>query len=186
VDNEGGGLIALEHLYSLGHRDIAIIRGPKTLFDSSPRWKGIRSFAQSRRLELDTKLIVELDDSRDPMSGFEGGHRLVSDLLKRRRKFSAVLAFDDMSALGAIRALVKAGVRVPEQCSVIGFDDIAPASICTPPLTTVRQPMELMGSQAVHILLEGLRASQETRDWKAQHRKLAPELVVRESTGPAG
>jgi LacI family transcriptional regulator len=117
------------------------------------------------------------------MSGFNFGFKLVGDLLKRRQAFSAVLAFDDMSALGAIRALAKAGVRVPEQCSVIGFDDIAPASMCTPALTTVRQPMEAMGSLSVGILLEEAEAMQRSRDFSAVHRKVAPELVVRESTG---
>ncbi len=185
VDNEAGGAAAMEHLYSLGHRQIAVIRGPKPLSDSAPRWKGIRTFAQARGLDLPARLIVDLPESRDPMSGFNYGFKLVGDLLKRRQAFSAVLAFDDMSALGAIRALAKAGLRVPEQCSVIGFDDIAHASLCTPALTTVRQPMEAMGSLSVGILLEGMEAMQRTRDFSAVHRKVAPELVVRESTGRA-
>ena len=182
VDNEAGGAAAMEYIYKLGHRQIAVIRGPKTLSDTGPRWKGIRSFAQARGLELNPKLIVDLPESRDPMSGFEGGCRLVEDLLKSRRSFSAVLAFDDMSALGAVRALAKAGRRVPEQCSIVGFDDVPPASLCTPALTTVRQPMEAMGSTSVSILLEAIDAMQKTRDFSALHRKVAPELVVREST----
>ncbi len=185
VDNETGGSAAMEHLYSLGHRQIAVIRGPKALSDTAPRWKGIRSFAQARGLELNSRLIVDLPESRDPMSGFEGGCRLVADLLKSRRSFSAVLAFDDMSALGALRALFRAGRRVPEHCSVVGFDDISPAGICTPALTTVRQPMEAMGSAAVGIVLEAIDAVHKTRDFSALHRKMAPELVVRESTSRA-
>jgi LacI family transcriptional regulator len=184
VDNEAGGQLALEHLHSLGHREIAFIRGPKALTDSAPRWKGIRKFAETKGLKLDARLIVDLPESRDPMSGFEGGYKLTLELLKRKHPFTAVLAFDDMSALGALRALAKAQVRVPEQCSVIGFDDTLPASICTPPLTTVRQPMEPMGALAVTVLLEGIAAVQETRDFRAVHRKVAPELVVRESTAP--
>ena len=73
VDNEAGAHAAIEHLYSLGHRKIAFIRGPKTLSDSAPRWKGIRSFAQAKGLELDSKLIVDLPESGDPMSGFDAG-----------------------------------------------------------------------------------------------------------------
>jgi LacI family transcriptional regulator len=184
VDNEAGGAAAMEHLYSLGHRQIAVIRGPKALSDSAPRWKGIRTFAHARGLELDPRLTVDLPESRDPMSGFENGLKLVGDLLTSRRKFSAVLAFDDLSALGAVRALAKVGIRVPEQCSVIGFDDTPPASLCTPPLTTVRQPMESMGSTAVGILLEAVDAVQKPRDFSAVHRKATPELVVRESTCP--
>jgi len=180
VDNERGGALSLEHLYALGHRDIAIIRGPKTLSDSLPRWQGIREFARSKRLEIDPQLVVQLPESHDPMSGFEYGQKLIADLIKRKKDFSAVLAFDDMSALGAMRALMHAGIEVPRSCSVIGFDDIAPAALCTPPLTTIRQPMEAMGALAVNILLESLSSARDSAP--ATHRRVAPELVVREST----
>ena len=182
VDNELGGYLALEHLYSLGHRKIAFIRGPKALTDTSPRWRGIRSCARSCGLELDPRLILELPESRDPMSSFEAGLKLTEELIKRRRPFTAVLAFDDMSAFGAIRALNKAGIRVPDQCSVIGFDDVAASALCTPSLTTVRQPMEAMGASSVGIVVDGINAVLEKREIAASHRKVAPELVVREST----
>ncbi len=182
VDNELGAHVALEHLYSLGHRKIAFIRGPKTLADSAPRWKGVRSFAQTSELELDAKLIVDLPESRDPISGFEDGYKLTEELIKRKRPFTAIMAFDDMTAFGAIRALAKAGIRVPEHCSVLGFDDVAPSALYTPSLTTVRQPMEVMGTMAVSIVVEGIAALLEKRELGAVHRKVAPELVVREST----
>ena len=182
VDNELGAYAAVEHLYSLGHRKIAFIRGPKTLTDSAPRWKGVRSFAKARGLELDPRLVVDLPESRDPMSSFETGYKLTEDMLKAKRPFTALMAFDDMTAFGAIRALTRAGLRVPEQCSVIGFDDIAASSLCTPPLTTIRQPMEAMGAMAASIVLEGINAMVEKRDLPAAHRKLAPELAVRDST----
>jgi len=182
VDNEVGGQIALEHLHSLGHRKIAIIRGPKVLTDSSPRWKGIRNFAKDAGLELDPRLIVEMPESRDPLSSFELGSKLTEDLLRQKRPFTALLAFDDMSAFGAIRALTHAGIRVPDQCSVIGFDDVATSALYTPSLTTVRQPMETMGASAVGLVLDGINAVLEKREMTASHRKVAPELVVREST----
>ncbi len=182
VDNEVGGRIGLEHLLSLGHRKIAFIRGPKTLADSLPRWKGVRIAAQAAGLELDPELIIELPKSRDPLSGFEGGYKLTEQLLARRRPFTALMAFDDITAFGAIRALAKAGIRVPEHCSVIGFDDVPPAALYSPPLTTVRQPMEAMGSFAVNIVVEGINSALEKREFTASHRKLTPELVVREST----
>jgi len=182
VDNEVGGQIALEHLHSLGHRKIAIIRGPKVLTDSSPRWKGIRNFAKEAGLELDPRLIVEMPESRDPLSSFELGSKLTEDLLRQKRPFTALLAFDDMSAFGAIRALTHAGIRVPDQCSVIGFDDVATSALYTPSLTTVRQPMETMGASAVGVVLDGINAVLEKREMTATHRKVAPELVVREST----
>jgi LacI family transcriptional regulator len=87
-----------------------------------------------------------------------------------------------MSAFGAIRALNRAGVRVPEQCSVIGFDDVATSALYTPSLTTVRQPMEAMGASAVGIVVDGINGVLEKRELSASHRKVAPELVVREST----
>jgi len=182
VDNEVGAHMAVEHLYSLGHRKIAFIRGPKALTDSSPRWKGIRSFAKTSGLELDQHLILDLPESRDPISSFEAGFKLTEELIKQKRPFTAVMAFDDMTAFGTIRALAKAGVRVPEQCSVIGFDDVATCAIYTPALTTIRQPLEAMGTGAVSIVVDGINAVQEKRETTALHRKVAPELVVREST----
>ena len=182
VDNEVGGYIALEHLHSLGHRRIAFIRGPKALTDSSPRWRGIRKFARSCGLEIDPRLVTDLPESRDPLSSFEAGQKLTEDLIKRKRPFTALLAFDDMSAFGAVRALMRAGLHVPEHCSVIGFDDVAASALCTPPLTTVRQPMEAMGASAVGIVVDGINAVLEKREFGATHCKVVPELVVREST----
>jgi LacI family transcriptional regulator len=186
VDNEVGGHLALEHLHSLGHRKIAIIRGPKSLTDSSPRWRGIRNFAKEAGLELDARLIVDMPESSDPISSFESGYKLTEQLLHQKRSFTAMLAFDDMSAFGAIRALSRAGIRVPEQCSVIGFDDVATSAIYTPSLTTVRQPMETMGASAVGVVLEGINAVLEKREVTPSHRKVTPELVVRESTRGLG
>ena len=182
VDNELGARLALEHLYQLGHRKIAFIRGPKMLIDSAPRWRGIQKFAQSAGLEIDPVLIQQLPESLDPTSSFESGFRIAEELLQRRKKFTALMAFDDLSALGAIRALTKAGVKVPEQCSVTGFDDVAPSLLSAPSLTTVRQPMEAMGGLAVNIVMEGINASLEKREWTIANHKMSPELVIRDST----
>ena len=182
VDNEAGSHLAMEHIYSLGHRKIAFIRGPKTLADSAPRWRGVRFFARSVGLEIDPTLVVDLPDSLDPNSGYEGGFKLTEELLKRKKRFTAAVAFDDMTAFGAIRGLARAGLKVPEDCSVIGFDDVIPAGLSVPSLTTVRQPMEALGSAAVEIVMEGINAVLEERELAAVHRKLTPELVVREST----
>jgi LacI family transcriptional regulator len=182
VDNEAGGRLALEHLYKLGHRKIAFVRGPKMLIDSAPRWKGIQKFAHSVGCEIDSSLVMQLPDSLDPNSGFEGGFRLTEELLQRKKKFTALMAFDDLTAMGAIRALTKAGMKVPEHCSVAGFDDVALSAMSVPSLTTVRQPLETMGNLAVNVILEGITASQEKRDWTISHQRTSPELVIREST----
>ena len=185
VDNEAGGRLALEHLYQLGHRRIAFIRGPKMLIDSAPRWKGIQRFAHAAGLEIEQSLVLQLPDAFDPNSGFEGGYRFTEELLQKKKKFSAVMAFDDMTALGVIRALNKAGVKVPEQCSVVGFDDVALSALSAPSLTTVRQPLEAMGNMAVNIVMEGINAGLEKREWSIARHKMNPELVIRDSTRAA-
>jgi LacI family transcriptional regulator len=182
VDNEAGGRLALEHLYQLGHRRIAIIRGPKRLIDSAPRWRGIQKFAQSVKLEIDPGLTLQLPEVWDATASFEHGYRLTEELLQKKKKFTALLAFDDLTALGAIRALAKAGVSVPEHCSVIGFDDVAISGLSAPSLTTVRQPLETMGSTAVNIVMEAIKSRHENRDAGVVAQKLHPELVIRDST----
>lgn len=182
VDNEGGGRLALEHLYQLGHRRIGFIRGPKRLIDSAPRWRGVQKFAQSVKLEIDPSLVVQLPDVFDANESFEHGYRLTEELLQKKKKFTALMAFDDLTALGAIRALAKAGLSVPEDCSVIGFDDVAISGLSAPSLTTVRQPLETMGGAAVNIVMEAIKSGHENRDWGVVAHKLHPELVIRDST----
>ncbi len=182
VDNELGAHSAIEHLFELGHRDIAFLRGPKHITDTAPRWKGIRNFAKAHSLQIQSDLVLDLPESSNPLSSFEAGCTLTEELLQKKRQFTALMAFDDMTAFGAIRALANRGINVPGQCSVIGFDDIAHASVLTPALTTVRQPMGEMGKMAVSIVAEGINALQEHRKLSAVHRKLLPQLVVRRST----
>jgi DNA-binding LacI/PurR family transcriptional regulator len=182
VDNEGGAALALEHLYRLGHREIAFLRGPKTLASSGQRWKGVRNFAQSVGLRLDAKRIAELPESLDPNSSFDAAAQLTTELLRRSKPFTALVAYDDLTALGALRALKNKGLRVPEDCSVIGFDDVAQASLSVPSLSTVRQPMEAMGSMSVEMILEAVKAVNQKREVSIVRRKIPAELVVREST----
>ena len=182
VDNEAGASMALEHLYRLGHRDIAFLRGPKALSSSGQRWKGIRAFAQKVGLPLPAKRIAELPESLDPNSSFEAGVQLTTELLRQGEPFTALMAYDDVTALGALRALKKKGLRVPEDCSVIGFDDVAQASLSVPSLTTVRQPMEAMGSISAGFVLEAIKAVDQKKNVPVVRRKIAAELVVREST----
>jgi LacI family transcriptional regulator len=186
VDNEAGAKAALEHLHSLGHRKIAFVRGPKAVVDSGERWAGIESAAKGLRIALDPRLIVDLPESQEPMAGFEWGSKLTTELVDRKRPFTALVAFDDMTAFGAIRALSRAGIRVPDQCSVVGFDDVPAAALYSPSLTTVRQPMQSMGSAAVEILLAELRAAREHAKLPQRTHTAVPELVLRESTSAVG
>jgi LacI family transcriptional regulator len=180
VDNEGGARLGIEHLFKLGHRKIAFIRGPKFIADSGQRWQGIRFFARSAGLKINSKLVAELPN--DPDHAYDMAYRLTEEFIRKGPPFTALMAYDDITALGAMRALVKSGIRVPDQCSVIGFDDTAPAALSLPALTTIRQPMETMGSAAVETITNAINASLERLEFPPTHRRLPPELVVREST----
>ena len=182
VDNETGGALAMRHLCDLGHRQIAVIRGPEQLFDSQPRWTGVQRAADECGVRLDPRLVFQLPNEVDPASGFEGGVRLAGQMLASGRPFTAVLAFDDLTALGVIRGLSEAGLRVPRDCSVLGFDDVLLSAMATPGITTIRQPLREMGWLAARYSLEALEQREHfTRD-RRQLCLLAPELVVRAST----
>lgn len=181
TDHNAGTQQALEHLYRLGHRKIAFIRGPRLIVDSEHQWSGICSFATSAGLELDPRLVVTLTD---PFSSYEGGFERTKELLALKLSFTALVAFDDMTAFGAIRALISSGLRVPLDCSVIGFDDIPAAAFYNPALTSVREHMETLASMGAEILMEAIRAPRKNTTASPVHRKVKPELIVRESTAP--
>lgn len=182
VDNEAGGALAMRHLLKLGHRHIAVIRGPKAMCDSEPRWAGIRREAAQAGVEIEPRLVFELPGQADPASGFEGGLKFARQMLKSGARFTAVLAFDDMTALGVVRGLTEAGVRVPEDCSVMGFDDVLPAEVATPAVSTVRQPLREMGREAAETVLEAIRKKSGSGSRVKLHLT-EPELVARKSTG---
>ncbi len=182
VDNAAGAYAALDHLYQLGHRKIAFIRGPESLHDSVNRWRGIDKFAVEHGLDLDPKLIRQLPEMLDANSGFDGGIELTAELIRSRRKFTALMAFDDLTALGALRALAQAGVRVPEDCSVIGFDGVPPAAFSTPAMTTICQPMEEMGAIGTEWVLKSIEKDEEVSLTTPVLKLLTPAVVIRDST----
>jgi LacI family transcriptional regulator len=182
VDNAAGAYAALDHLYQLGHRKIAFIRGPKSLHDSVNRWRGIEQFTAEHGLALDPKLIRQLPEMLEANSGFDGGVELTAELIRSRRKFTALMAFDDLTALGALRALMQAGVRVPEDCSVIGFDGVPPAAFSTPAITTICQPMEEMGTMGTEWVLRSIEKDEESSSATPVLKLLPPSIVVRDST----
>lgn len=182
VDNATGAYQALEHLYQLGHRKIAFIRGPESLHDNVNRWRGIEQFSTSHGWPVNPKLVRQLPEIRDAASGFDGGIALTRDLLRSRRKFTALMAFDDLTALGALRALKDAGVQVPEDCSVIGFDGVPPAALSTPAITTICQPMEEMGTIGTEWILKSLEKDESNVGNNPDLKLLPPSLLVRDST----
>ncbi len=184
VDNEAGGALAMRHLHQLGHRKIAVIRGPEELFDSEPRWAGARRAAEEVGIRLDPRLVLQLPSMVDPTSGFQGGLSCVRQMLASGLKFTAIAAFDDLTALGAVRGLTEAGLRVPEDCSVLGFDDVLPAEVATPGITTIRQPLREMGLLAARWTLDALEQREKSAKRPAPRLEMSPpELVVRTSSG---
>lgn len=188
LDHHKAVEIALKHLFDLGHRRIAFMRGPKAIPDSDYRWQSIQEVAGEIGLRIDSALVVRIDASgwssktgQHPMAP-EIGFKPMKSLLETTRDFTAVFCFNDIAAIGALRALKDAGLRVPEDVSVVGFDDIQSAAYSTPSLTTVRQPLFEMGRRGAKILLD--RIANREADY-ASEIVMAPELIVRESTGPA-
>jgi LacI family transcriptional regulator len=178
LDHHRAAVLGLLHLKNLCHEHIAFMKGQPTSSDSRDRWEAICQVADAIGLRIDPALVVELEgDDSTPMVGYPFAQRL----LARGKPFTALFAYNDISAIGAIRAFQEQKLRVPEDVSVMGFDDIPGAALQSPSLTTVRQPLNRMGQVAAEILLERIEGKQEYPPEIA----IEPELIVRESTGKA-
>jgi LacI family transcriptional regulator len=176
LDHELGAKLALHHLYKLGHREIVYIKGQSFSTDTELRWQATLKFAQQLGLAVEPRRTIELImDSSSPSISYP----LIRKLLKKDKDFTAILCFNDISAIGSIRALYDAGLKVPEDVSVLGFDDIQSASFHMPSLTTIRQPLQQMGSAGAASLLQQLAGEHPPHILRVE-----PELIVRESTGP--
>jgi LacI family transcriptional regulator len=176
LDHDRGAELALRHLYDLGHRRIACMRGPAVIVDSEFRWIGIERASRSLGLTLDPELCIQLTDGQStPKLGYEA----VQKLLAKGKEFTAIFCFNDMSAIGAMSAIRDHGLSVPGDISIIGFDDILSASYQAPKLTTVRQPLREMGREGARMLLQQIKFP--GREYPAEIL-MQPELVVREST----
>ncbi len=169
--------LALKHLIGLGHRKIAVIKGQAFSSDTELRWKSIRETAVRLKTPIDAGLVVQLEgDSPSP----ETGYLATKKLLASGVKFTALFAFNDVSATGAIRALRESGLSVPEDISVIGFDDVHAAAFHNPALTTIRQPLYQMGRLAAQHLLR--RIAKGSQFPYPELVTVEPELVIRQST----
>jgi len=178
LDHKHAAEIALQHLFDLGHTRIACIRGQSFSADSFDRWQANRDVAAKLGINIPPELTVQLTTD-DPSP--EQGYCLTRDLLANHRDFTALCAYNDVSAIGAIRAIREAGLQVPEDISVIGFDDIRDAAYHVPSITTVRQPLRTMGGIAAQILIDRI----ERRKEYSSRIAIEPVLVIRESTGHA-
>jgi DNA-binding LacI/PurR family transcriptional regulator len=175
LDHARGAAMAMEHLLGLGHRKIAYIAGPRGLELSRQRIGAYRTALREAGLDVDPRLVLGGDFTE------VGGSAAAEQLLASRIAFTAVFAANDLSAIGAIRALRTHGRRVPEDVSVIGFDDIHLAGYVTPALTTIRQPTYAMGRRAAELLIDAIEGAGSLTP---QTVLFQPELVVRESTAP--
>ena len=179
LNHQRAAELAISYLAGLGHSRIAYIKGQSFSSDTAPRWAAILETTTRLGLTVDPALVAQLETDA-PTN--EPGYFAAQRLLASRRPFTALFAFNDISAIGAVRALREAGLRVPQDVSVVGFDDIQSAAFQNPSLTTVRQPLHAMGLLAAETLLSqidhGMPAS------GAEVRKVDPELIVRESSGP--
>jgi DNA-binding LacI/PurR family transcriptional regulator len=177
LDHERAAVLALNHFKELKHERVAFMRGNPLSADSKDRWDAICRVAAQIGMKMDPDLIVQIDtDDPTPMLGYP----FAKQLLARNKPFTALFAYNDISAIGAIRAFQEHGLRVPQDISVMGFDDIPGAMFQTPSLTTVRQPLNRMGEVAAQTLLERIEGNVEDSDIAIE-----PELVVRESTAKA-
>ena len=178
LDHHLAARLVLRHLHKLGHREIAYIRGPAHASDAGPRFEELQQIARELGLETRTELVEQLQsDSHSPVIGYP----VVARFLQARVPFTAIVCFNDFAAIGVTRALVDAGLRVPEDVSVTGFDDIQPAAFHNPSITTIRQPLREMGRQAARALLSRIRGGEPA----GEDITVLPEMVIRESTAQA-
>jgi len=175
LDHRKAAWLALNHLVGLGHREIAFMKGAVESPDTEDRWSAVCEVVEELGIPMRAELVVQLE-GRDPTPQL--GYPFGAQLLSRGRPFTALFAYNDVAAIGAIRAFQEAGLRVPGDVSVVGFDDIRIAVHNNPSLTTVRQPLERMGEIAACTLLNRI----EHHDNGAKVIEVEPEFVVRHST----
>jgi len=178
LDHKRAARLALEHLRDLGHEEIAFIKGQTISSDSAVRWSAICEVAQQLGIRIRPELTIQLEgiDSTPAI-----GYPFAKQLLARKHPFTALFAYNDISAIGSIWAIREAGLRVPQDISVVGFDDIPGAAFADPGLTTVRQPLVKMGQIAAQTVV----ALIERRGEYVPEIAIEPEFVIRRSTGPA-
>jgi LacI family transcriptional regulator len=180
LDHARAAMLALEHLTKLGHRRMAFIKGQEFSSDTAVRWESVCAAAAELGIEIKERLVMQLEgESSSP----ELGYLVTRKLLASGEPFTALFAFNDISAIGAIQALREAGRRIPEDVSVVGFDDIQSAAFQNPGLTTVRQPLRQMGVLAAETVLQRINAP--AKQPYPKEIIVEPGFIVRGSTGPA-
>ncbi|REK61732.1 MAG: LacI family transcriptional regulator [Brevibacillus sp.] len=174
VDDYLGGYQAAQHLVSLGHKRIAILVGNMNRTSDKYRLEAFRQALEDHGLELTEELVIRTDYSR------EDGKRAARELLTSPKRPTAIFACFDFLAIGVYQAAKELGLRIPDDVSVVGFDNTILASIVDPPLTTIAQPIDEMGRQVMDLLVREIEGDKKTK----QRVILPPELIIRQSTKP--
>src|SRR5579863_8200683 len=179
IDNHHAVFLGLRHLKDLGHKHIAFFKGPEHNGDTENRWNAILKVAAEMELTVKPELTATMGNyfEAGEKSMMQRGYDAAMMLMHKSRDFTALLAFNDGSAVGAIRAMQDTGLSVPGDVSVVGIDDIQIAAFISPRLTTIRQPLRQMGAVAATALLRRIQGEE-----LPEETVVKPELVVREST----
>lgn len=182
LDHKHAARIALRHLVDLGHRRIAVIKGQEFVQDTDVRWNAITQAAKELGVPIASDLVVQIErNSPSP----ELGYQVTQQLLASGKVFTALFAFNDICAIGAMRALHEVGLRVPQDISVVGFDDIESSAYQNPALTTVQQPLKKMGALAAEKILRRISRPPSEGDRQLPEIVVEPELIVRGTTSVA-
>jgi DNA-binding LacI/PurR family transcriptional regulator len=181
LDHVRAAELAIKHLAELGHRQIAFIKGQEFSSDTHYRWSAIEQISRELGLQIDPRLCVQLEGTE---AGSDPGYQATVRLLERRVPFTAIFAFNDHSAIGAVARLKEHGLQIPQDVSVVGFDDIPSARTNNPSLTTVRQPLRAMGEMAANALLRYIDPQQgvQAREEMPATLTVKPDFIVRNST----
>jgi len=173
IDNFKGGYIATNFLIQKGLRKIVFLRGTHGTWGSIERFEGYTKAHQENAIPIDDSLVI------DGNFNFSGGYNAITQLLQTNKKFDAIFAANDFSAVGAIESLKKEGIAIPEEVSIIGFDDIWLASMITPKLTTIKQPLDQICQKAVDTLIRTIEDPSII-----VYETFEPQLIIRDSCKP--
>jgi LacI family transcriptional regulator len=173
VDHTMGGCLSTRHLLELGHQHIAFLSGPLSLSSSLRCVEGYRNAMTEAGISIENQIVV-LTEKTDVQAGYDG----MLDIIKQTPRPTAVATFSDLMAAGALKAARHSGIPVPDELSIIGYDDIPLSSLLTPPLTTIKQNKDELGAIAVQLLLEEIHDQGHIH----QQVQIPPTLILRGST----
>ncbi len=176
ADNYGGALQAVNHLIEIGRKRIVYLGGPSDVLNNVERLNGYKQALKDHNIPIDDKLIMRADYDTSP------GYMVTIDIIKSRRKFDAIFAFDDNMAVSAIQALKERNIKIPDDVAVVGFDDVQISQIIEPRLTTIHQPFVEMSKKALDVLIELIKNKDNPVSIQPRKIIIPTNIIIREST----